>query len=149
MQTSIVQDNGLICYSLTSGFSQLVIFLQLLALGLMLAQYAVQRSIICLMVSVILLVFLRSEVSERVLIIKGLGIQTEKRGRIRFCQDQTSFYPKNRMNAVVINEVFEGFRINYVLQMILKDQQELGLVFSVFRPKLSLLREVWLHINSV
>lgn len=149
MRTTVVEDNGIICYKLSSDSAYLVILFQLLVLGYTLVRVVVERYFVYLAVPVIFFIILRPEVSERVLIIRGLGIQTEKRGRIRLFQDQSSFYPKNSMNAVVINEVFEGFRINYVLQMILKDQQELGLVFSSFRPKLKLLQDVWLHINSV
>lgn len=92
---------------------------------------------------------IRTRVSESVLIVKGLGVQFENRGRYRFASDYNRFIPSDAIRTVFINEVFEGSRVVYVVQVVLRETNEICLAFRELRPRLPVLREVWTSIKNI
>lgn len=91
---------------------------------------------------------LRTYKSESVLILDGLGVQTSQHGFVRWITDHSTFYAKNIIRACVINEIFEGFNISYVIQIIRENSDELSMLFPTVRPKLALLHEIWQQLQG-
>jgi len=92
---------------------------------------------------------LRSHRSEDVLIVDGLGVQTSQFGLVRNITDHKVFFPKNVIRACVINEIFEGYSVNYVIQIIKKDSDDVSPLFPKMRPGLAELHEIWSKLNKM
>lgn len=122
--------------------------------------------------ALLVVLFLRTKITEGVLIIPGVGLQTCRLGQFRLLSDYRRFFPKNTLRVTLINEVFEGFVVNYVLQTFIEDLDSsarassrqltpvkggecapkytnIYLVLPTMRPKLQVLREIKDQINNI
>lgn len=97
----------------------------------------------------ILIPLLKTRVTETVIVINGLGMQIERKGRYRIISNSDRFIPSDAIRAVFINEVFEGSHVVYVIQMVFNQTNEVGLVFKELRPQLPVLQEVWKSIKQL
>lgn len=143
MRISVKKSNGVTSYKLTSDLDYIAalgqVFLFVIFIYTSLASplwYLTLVPLLCIPV-------IRLHTTESVLVVTGLGVQLEERGRLRYWSDCDKFIAVDDIRAVFINEIFEGCQVNYVLQIIMKKSNEVCLAFRYLRPGAHTLRQVW------
>lgn len=85
---------------------------------------------------------MRTSLTETFSVFRSFGVQLESQGR--FCwQNRVRFIPEHDVVDIVINEVFVGFTIKYVLVIIVDGQSKLDVVFADSQPRLQVLQPIW------
>lgn len=149
--TQVVVDDhrpGSACYTAyeTVGPVQSVIKLSLIAVALWKVFHR-SYGMACVIGVVALMIRLRQ--SDSVIALEKIGVQLEQRGRIFWLSDSVHFFPLSKLRGIVINEIFHGFSVIFILQIILEDADELIVVFPRITPRLKDLTIVRKGINSV
>ncbi|KAI4870617.1 GPI-GlcNAc transferase complex, PIG-H component-domain-containing protein [Hypoxylon rubiginosum] len=80
---------------------------------------------------------LRIGSEERLLVLRGLGVQTSTGGRTVFHPLQTRFIPTERVADVLVNEAFRGFGVRHYLVVVVRGGEDrLVVVFPELLPRL-------------
>lgn len=123
-----------------------VIKLSLIALAVWMG-YQQHYVMACVIGAIALAIRLRR--SESIIALQKLGLQIEQYGHTMWLSDSTRFFPLGNIRGVVINEVFHGFSVIFVLQIILEDADKLHVIFPRLLPRLDDLKTVRKGIRSV
>ncbi|KAI1780953.1 GPI-GlcNAc transferase complex, PIG-H component-domain-containing protein [Hypoxylon cercidicola] len=73
---------------------------------------------------------------ERLLVLRGLGVQTSTGGRTVFHPLQTRFIPTESVGDVLVNEAFRGFAVRHYLVVVVRREDRLVVVFPKLLPRL-------------
>lgn len=91
----------------------------------------------------------RVHVEERLLVLRGLGIQTRStRATLLGGGAATRFIPTEKIRDVLINEAFWGFGVRYVLVVIVEGEEELVVVFPRLLPRREVVERVWRGVRG-
>lgn len=85
---------------------------------------------------------LRTGRTESFFVMKSLGVQLRSEGPFVFSK-RVRFVPTSEIVDIVINEVFVGLTIQYVMVVIIQGENRLEVVFDKLRPRLAILKSVW------
>ncbi|XDG03443.1 hypothetical protein ABKA04_003058 [Annulohypoxylon sp. FPYF3050] len=91
---------------------------------------------------------LRIGTEERLLVLRGLGIQTSSSGETIFSPLKTRFIPTDKIQDVLINEAFRGFEVRTVLVVIVEDEEHVVVVFPKLLPRPRILEKVWRGVRE-
>ncbi|KAI0385643.1 GPI-GlcNAc transferase complex, PIG-H component-domain-containing protein [Hypomontagnella monticulosa] len=90
----------------------------------------------------------RIHVEERLLVLRGLGIQTSSSGATIFSALKTRFIPTDKITDVLINEAFHGFEVRHYLAVIVDDEEQVVVVFPKLIPRPRILEKVWRGVRE-
>lgn len=104
----------------------------------------------------------RIHVEERLLVLRGLGIQTRSTpGTILLGWfggggglgagaggGPTRFIPTEKIRDVLINEAFWGFGVRYILVVVVEGEEGLVVVFPKLLPRREVVEEVWRGVRG-
>ncbi|KAK8039923.1 hypothetical protein PG993_008334 [Apiospora rasikravindrae] len=102
----------------------------------------------------------RIHVEERLLVLRGLGIQTRSTpGTILLGWfgggagagaggGPTRFIPTEKIRDVLINEAFWGFGVRYILVVVVEGEEGLVVVFPKLLPRREIVEEVWRGVRG-
>ncbi|KAI1480672.1 GPI-GlcNAc transferase complex, PIG-H component-domain-containing protein [Daldinia eschscholtzii] len=95
--------------------------------------------------SVITLYFLslRIGAEERLLVLRGLGVQTSSSGATVFSPLKTRFIPTEKIQDILINEAFRGFEVRHYLIVVVEDEEHIVVVFPRLLPRPRMVEKVW------
>lgn len=79
------------------------------------------------------LILLKSHVSESLLVIRGLGVQTSTSSSSYLWTDTTRFIPTSSIQDIFIHEAFKGFEVRFYLSIVVEGEEGVVVVFPV-RP---------------
>ncbi|KAI1411167.1 GPI-GlcNAc transferase complex, PIG-H component-domain-containing protein [Hypoxylon sp. FL1857] len=91
---------------------------------------------------------LRIGAEERLLVLRGLGIQTSSSSSTIFGSLKTRFIPTDKIQDVFINEVFRGFEVRHVLVVIVEGEEHVVVVFPKLLPRPRILEKVWRGVRG-
>ncbi|KAI1136748.1 GPI-GlcNAc transferase complex, PIG-H component-domain-containing protein [Hypoxylon sp. FL0543] len=94
------------------------------------------------------LLSLRIGNEERLLVLRGLGIQTSSSSSTIFGSLKTRFIPTDKIQDVFINEVFRGFEVRHVLVVIVEGEEHVVVVFPKLLPRPHILEKVWRGVRE-
>ncbi|KAI0885369.1 GPI-GlcNAc transferase complex, PIG-H component-domain-containing protein [Annulohypoxylon maeteangense] len=94
------------------------------------------------------LLSLRIGVEERLLVLRGLGIQTSSSGETIFSPLKTRFIPTDKIQDILINEAFRGFEVRHILVVIVEGEEHLVVVFPKLLPRPRILEKVWRGVRG-
>ncbi|KAI2463203.1 GPI-GlcNAc transferase complex, PIG-H component-domain-containing protein [Annulohypoxylon bovei var. microspora] len=94
------------------------------------------------------LLSLRIGVEERLLVLRGLGIQTSSSGGTIFSFLKTRFIPTDKIQDVLINEAFRGFEVRHILVVIVEGEEHVVVVFPKLLPRPRILEKVWRGVRE-
>ncbi|KAI2783240.1 GPI-GlcNAc transferase complex, PIG-H component-domain-containing protein [Daldinia loculata] len=89
------------------------------------------------------LLSLRIGVEERLLVLRGLGVQTSSSGATVFSALKTRFIPTDKIQDILINEAFRGFEVRHYLIVIVEGEEHIVVVFPQLLPRPRILEKVW------
>uniref|UniRef100_A0A7S2Z9L9 Phosphatidylinositol N-acetylglucosaminyltransferase subunit H conserved domain-containing protein n=1 Tax=Chloropicon laureae TaxID=464258 RepID=A0A7S2Z9L9_9CHLO len=78
---------------------------------------------------------------ERVTLFKGIGAQIESGGLLM--QTSKTFFERNEIAAVLINEAVTAVDVYYYLCFVIKGSEELAIGFPTSRPSANFLAQVY------
>ncbi|KAK6844266.1 phosphatidylinositol N-acetylglucosaminyltransferase [Apiospora arundinis] len=99
----------------------------------------------------------RIHVEERLLVLRGLGIQTRSTpatillswlGSANGGAGPTRFIPTEKIRDVLINEAFWGFGVRYILVVVVEGEEGLVVVFPKLLPNRAVVEEVWRGVRG-
>ncbi|OTA57181.1 hypothetical protein K449DRAFT_386484 [Hypoxylon sp. EC38] len=128
LQTFLHSRIGLLCSSLTASLPPWVL---------------IPSSVFMLY-----LLSLRIGAEERLLVLRGLGIQTSSSSSTIFGSLKTRFIPTDKIQDVFINEVFRGFEVRHVLVVIVEGEEHVVVVFPKLLPRPRILEKVWRGVRG-
>ncbi|OTA90792.1 hypothetical protein M434DRAFT_397667 [Hypoxylon sp. CO27-5] len=128
LQTLLHSRIGLLCSSLTASLPPWVL---------------IPSSVFMLYV-----LSLRIGAEERLLVLRGLGIQTSSSSSTIFGSLKTRFIPTDKIQDVFINEVFRGFEVRHVLVVIVEGEEHVVVVFPKLLPRPRILEKVWRGVRE-
>ncbi|KAI1101776.1 GPI-GlcNAc transferase complex, PIG-H component-domain-containing protein [Jackrogersella minutella] len=94
------------------------------------------------------LLSLRIGVEERLLVLRGLGIQTSSTGATIFSSLKTRFIPTDKIQDVLINEAFRGFEVRHILIVVVEGEEHVVVVFPKLLPRPRILEKVWRGVRE-
>ncbi|KAI1804509.1 GPI-GlcNAc transferase complex, PIG-H component-domain-containing protein [Daldinia bambusicola] len=80
---------------------------------------------------------------ERLLVLRGLGVQTSSTGGTVFSPLRTRFIPTEKIRDVLINEAFRGFEVRHYLVVAVEGEEHLLVVFPRLLPRPRVVEKVW------
>ncbi|KAI0131042.1 GPI-GlcNAc transferase complex, PIG-H component-domain-containing protein [Daldinia grandis] len=89
------------------------------------------------------LLSLRIGAEERLLVLRGLGVQTSSSGATVFSALRTRFIPTDKIQDILINEAFRGFEVRHYLIVIVEGEEHIVVVFPQLLPRPRVLEKVW------
>ncbi|RYP26219.1 hypothetical protein DL768_011784 [Monosporascus sp. mg162] len=90
------------------------------------------------------LLLLRIHTEERLLVLRGLGIQTTTPGGATvLARGTTRFIPTGKIRDVLINEAFRGFEVRHYLVVVVEGEEDVVVVFPRLLPRPRILEKVW------
>ncbi|SPN98529.1 uncharacterized protein DNG_01575 [Cephalotrichum gorgonifer] len=87
-------------------------------------------------------------VTESVLVLRGLGIQTRSSAGLWGLGDATRFIPTEKIRDVLVNEVFVGFGVQYVLVAVVEGEEDMVVVFPRLRGGKDVVLRVWRGVRA-
>ncbi|KAK8093633.1 Phosphatidylinositol N-acetylglucosaminyltransferase subunit gpi15 [Apiospora hydei] len=90
----------------------------------------------------------RIHVEERLLVLRGLGIQTRSTPGTILLGGPTRFIPTEKIRDVLINEAFWGFGVRYILVVVVEGEEGLVVVFPKLLPRREIVEEVWRGVRG-
>lgn len=90
----------------------------------------------------------RLHVTESVLVLRGLGIQTRSSGALWGLGDATRFIPTEQIRDVLVNEVFVGFGVRYVLVVVVEGEEDMVVVFPQLGGGKEVVLRVWRGVRA-
>ncbi|RYO86273.1 hypothetical protein DL762_004827 [Monosporascus cannonballus] len=95
------------------------------------------------------LVLLRIHTEERLLVLRGLGIQTTTPGGATvLARATTRFIPTGKIRDVLINEAFRGFEVRHYLVVVVEGEDDVVVVFPRLLPRPRILEKVWRGVRG-
>ncbi|KAI1656607.1 GPI-GlcNAc transferase complex, PIG-H component-domain-containing protein [Daldinia decipiens] len=94
-------------------------------------------------VGTLYLLSLRIGAEERLLVLRGLGVQTSSSGATVFSALRTRFIPTDKIQDILINEAFRGFEVRHYLIVIVEGEEHIVVVFPQLLPRPRILEKVW------
>lgn len=86
---------------------------------------------------------LRPHVTETLLILRGLGVQTTTSSSTYLLSPSSRFIPTAQIQDVLVNEAFRGWEVRYYLVVVVKAEREVVVVFGKLLPGRKVCEEVW------
>ncbi|KAL2110393.1 hypothetical protein VUR80DRAFT_1236 [Thermomyces stellatus] len=90
----------------------------------------------------------RLHVTESVLVLRGLGIQTRTSAAVWGLGDATRFIPTEQIRDVLVNEVFVGFGVQYVLVVVVEGEEDMVVVFPRLGGGKEVVLRVWRGVRA-
>lgn len=97
-----------------------------------------------LMAMILWLILRRSDTTESLLVIRGLGIQTSTSSSTYLWTNSTRFIPTSSVQDIFIHESFKGFEVKFYLAVVVVGEEDLVVVFPVRVDKVFMSRNGWL-----
>ncbi|KAI0832967.1 GPI-GlcNAc transferase complex, PIG-H component-domain-containing protein [Hypoxylon sp. FL0890] len=97
---------------------------------------------------ILYLLSLRIGAEERLLVLRGLGIQTSSSSSTIFGSLNTRFIPTDKIQDIFINELFRGFEVRHVLIVIVEGEEHVVVVFPKLLPRPYILEKVWRGVRE-
>ncbi|RYP11989.1 hypothetical protein DL767_011558 [Monosporascus sp. MG133] len=95
------------------------------------------------------LLLLRIHTEERLLVLRGLGIQTTTPGGATvLARGTTRFIPTGKIRDVLINEAFRGFEVRHYLVVVVEGEDDVVVVFPRLLPRPRILEKVWRGVRG-
>ncbi|RYP09911.1 hypothetical protein DL765_008283 [Monosporascus sp. GIB2] len=95
------------------------------------------------------LLLLRIHTEERLLVLRGLGIQTTTPGGATvLARATTRFIPTGKIRDVLINEAFRGFEVRHYLVVVVEGEDDVVVVFPRLLPRPRILEKVWRGVRG-
>lgn len=153
MEIKVLRNTGLCEYTLSSKKPLLPLHIVFILAGISTLVYfrpPLQTSllVLCAILAAPRLL-LRERVTESIKVIYGVGVQLDKCGPLKLLGPKTRFIPKNAIRETLINEIFEGHHVVYVIQIILKDSNKILLGFETMRTQIDFISKVWNDIQDI
>lgn len=95
-----------------------------------------------------LLLLPRPHTHERLLAIRGLGLQVSSSAHTYLSSTSTRFIPTSQIQDIFINEAFLGFEVRFVLVIVVEGEEELVVVFPRLLPGRAMLERVWRGVRG-
>ncbi|KAI8964749.1 GPI-GlcNAc transferase complex, PIG-H component-domain-containing protein [Daldinia sp. FL1419] len=86
---------------------------------------------------------LRIGAEERLLVLRGLGVQTSSSGATVFSALKTRFIPTDKIQDILINEAFQDFQVLHYLIVLVEGEERIVVVFPRLLPRPRVLEKVW------
>lgn len=90
----------------------------------------------------------RLHVTERLLVLRGLGVQTSSSGGTYLSRKATRFIPTEKIRDVLINEAFRGFEVRYYLIVVVEGEEDVVVVFPRLLPRRHIVETVWRGVRG-
>lgn len=94
------------------------------------------------------LVLRRIHTEERLLVLRGLGIQTSSSASTVLGSSVTRFIPTDKIQDVLINEAFRGFEVRHYLIVIVEGEEDVIVVFPKLLPGPNVVERVWRGVRK-
>lgn len=75
--------------------------------------------------------------------MQGYGVQIQSTGPLYLFGGHTRFISKKDVLDILIQEIFDGFRVCPVMVVIEANNEQLQVVFENLKPRLEVLETVW------
>ncbi|KAF2439485.1 hypothetical protein P171DRAFT_396805 [Karstenula rhodostoma CBS 690.94] len=85
----------------------------------------------------------RGYTEESLVVLRGLGLQTSTTSSIYLRTPTTRFIPTTSVQDVFIHEAFKGFEIRFYLAVVVREEEDVVVVFPRMLPRRGILEEVW------
>jgi phosphatidylinositol glycan class H protein len=86
---------------------------------------------------------LNNHPEESLTLLRGLGLQTSTSSSTYLRTPTTRFIPTTDIQDIFIHEAFKGFEVRFYLAIVVKEEQEVVVVFPTLLPRRAILEEVW------
>ena len=86
---------------------------------------------------------LRVHAEERLLVLRGLGIQTSTAAATLLGRPTTRFIPTEKIRDVLVAEAFRGFAVRHYLVVVVDGEEDVVVVFPRLLPRPRILEKVW------
>lgn len=94
------------------------------------------------------LIMRRVHMSESLLVLRGLGIQTSSTAHSYLGSAATRFIPTEKIQDILINEAFRGFEVRYYLVVVVEGEEDVVVVFPRLLPPKRIVRAVWQGVRG-
>jgi len=94
------------------------------------------------------LVLRRIHTEERLLVLRGLGIQTSSSAATVLGSSVTRFIPTDKIQDVLINEAFRGFEVRHYLIVVVEGEEDVIVVFPKLLPGPNVVERVWRGVRK-
>lgn len=91
---------------------------------------------------------LRVHVTESLLVLRGLGVQTSSSSGTYLFRKATRFIPTEKIRDVLVNEAFRGFEVRYYLIVIVEGEEDVVVVFPRLLPRKKMVETVWRGVRG-
>ncbi|WYZ36550.1 hypothetical protein EsH8_II_000056 [Colletotrichum jinshuiense] len=91
---------------------------------------------------------LRTQTTESLLVLRGLGIQTSSTSGSYLSAAATRFIPTEKIQDVLVNEAFKGFEVRYYLIVVVEGEEDLVVVFPRLLPRKKIVETVWRGVRG-
>ena len=85
----------------------------------------------------------RVHAEERLLVLRGLGIQTSTGAATVLGRPTTRFIPTEKIRDVLVAEAFRGFAVRHYLVVVVDGEEDVVVVFPRLLPRPRILEKVW------
>jgi phosphatidylinositol glycan class H protein len=86
---------------------------------------------------------LRVYSEEKLLVMRGLGVQTNESAKSYFAGAATRFIPTEKIQDILVNEAFRGFEVRYFLIVVVEGEEDIVVVFPGLLPRRKIVEAVW------
>lgn len=90
----------------------------------------------------------RVHVTESLLVLRGLGVQTSSSAGSYLARKDTRFIPTEKIRDVLVNEAFLGFEVRYYLVIIVDGEDDVIVVFPKLLPRRKIVETVWRGVRG-
>jgi len=85
----------------------------------------------------------RGYTEEQLLVLRGLGLQTSTSSPSHLLTPDIRFIPTSAIQDVFIHEGFVGFEVRFYLIIVVKDENDVVVVFPKLLPRREIVENVW------
>ncbi|KAH6695839.1 GPI-GlcNAc transferase complex [Plectosphaerella plurivora] len=90
----------------------------------------------------------RIHVTESLLVLRGLGVQTSSSSGSYLAKKATRFIPTEKIRDILVNEAFLGFEVRYYLVIIVDGEDDVVVVFPKLLPRRRIVETVWRGVRG-
>lgn len=91
---------------------------------------------------------MRLHAEERLLVLRGLGIQTSTGAATVLGRPTTRFIPTEKIRDVLVAEAFRGFAVRHYLVVVVDGEEDVVVVFPRLLPRPRILEKVWRGVRG-
>lgn len=102
----------------------------------------------CCLAKLYILLLAQIHTEERLLVLRGLGIQTSSTGSGGALTATTRFIPTEKIRDVLISEAFRGFEVRHYLVVVVDGEEDVVVVFPRLLPRPKVLEKVWRGVRE-